>query len=178
MYEIDEVNEWSFGIPSTTLPKSFSSHFGRNRSAEISESEFHQLIGIRDYSQNLRMHFRNRLQIRISERDVESLIDAKDALKSIGLSIIDRQLELTRGNIIDLLCQDERGDLVVVELKKRSPNETIGQIAGYMTDVREQRAKASQKVRGLILAMDIDDQLIRAVRAVDIDLALYQLIFD
>lgn len=177
VYSIDEINEWSFGIPQSTLPPRIAKHVGRNPSEQISEAEFNQLLGIRDYAQNLRLNYRNRLTIHVSEREVETLIDAKNALASIGLTIVDRQLELTSGNIIDLLCQDAKGDLFVVELKKQGPNETIGQLAGYITDVREHRAKPTQKVRGIILALDVDDQLIRAARAVDFEVLLYQLAF-
>ena len=177
-YNIDEVNEWSFKLPQSTLPKTLRAHFGRTACVKIDEAKYHQLVGIRDYAERLRLNYRHRLKLRVSERDIESLIDAKNALKPLGLSIIDRQLELTPGNIIDLLCQDEKGDLVVVELKKHSPNETIGQLAGYVTDVREHLAKPTQKVRGLILALDVDEQLIRAARAIDFEIMLYQLTFD
>jgi hypothetical protein len=35
--------------------------------------------------------------------------------------------------------------------------------------------KASQKVKGIILAFDVDEQLIKAARAVDFDVILYQI---
>jgi RecB family endonuclease NucS len=93
----------------------------------------------------------------------------------LNLEIVERQLEVVPGNVIDLLCQDQRGDLVVVELKKASANETIGQLARYVTDVREHRAKQGQKVRGVILSLDIDEQLVKAARGVDFDVVLCQL---
>ena len=86
-------------------------------------------------------------------------------------------MNLTTDIVIDMLCVDAKGDYVVVELKKYSANKTIGQLARYITDVRENRAKAGQKVRGLILALDIDEQLIKAARAVDFEVVLYQLTF-
>jgi RecB family endonuclease NucS len=113
--------------------------------------------------------------VNISERDLENLLDTKNALRDIGLKIVDRQLEITPGNIIDLLCKDTRGDYVVVELKKHSANKTIGQLARYVTDVRDHRAKAGQKVMGIILALDVDEQLIKAARGVDFEVVLYQL---
>ena len=103
------------------------------------------------------------------------MLDVKNPLRSIGLEIVDRQLTVTPGNIIDLLCKDAKGDYVVVELKKRSANETIGQLARYVTDVKENIANAGQKVKGLILTLDVDEQLIKAARGVDFDVVLYQL---
>jgi RecB family endonuclease NucS len=78
---------------------------------------------------------------------------------------------LAPGNRIDFLCRDQRGDLVVVELKKRGADQTIGQLARYITDVRELKTKSGQKVRGVVLAQSVDEQLIKAARAIDIDVA-------
>ncbi len=105
------------------------------------------------------------------------MIDSKNALRQLGLEIIERQFVVTPGNIIDLLCKDSRGDLVVVELKKDSANKTIGQLARYVTDVREAKATSTQRVKGLILTLDIDEQLVKAARGVDFDVALCQITF-
>jgi RecB family endonuclease NucS len=125
--------------------------------------------------QNLKLNYKNRLTIGVTEAEVERLLDAKNALRSIGLEIVERQQEYSVGNKVDILCKDFKNDLVVVELKKHGPNETIGQLARYVTDVRERVAKPSQKVRGLILAFDVDEQLIKAARGVDFDVMLYQI---
>jgi len=176
-YEIDEVNEWDFHVHQHLLPTRYTNLLSRSPSTDISEEIFFELLGIRNFTQNLRLNYRNRLPIYVSEKDVENLLDTKNALKSIGLEIIERQQEVTPGNRIDLLCKDARGDLVVVELKKHSPNKTIGQLARYVTDVNENVAKPGQKVRGLILAFDVDEQLIKAARGVDFEVVLYQISF-
>jgi hypothetical protein len=176
-YDIGEVNEWDFPLQQHTLPKKYTEQLSRSPSTEISEHDFFELLGIRNFIQNLRLNYKHRLPLRISEADVETLIDSKNALREIGYEIIERQLEFTPGNRIDLLCKDSKGDLVVVELKKGSANQTIGQLARYVTDVREHYAKTTQRVRGLILALEIDEQLVKAARGADFEVALCQLIF-
>ena len=64
---------------------------------------------------------------------------------------------------------------MVVELKKGTANQTVGQLARYVTDVREKRAKSTQKVRGLILTLAVDEQLVKAARGVDFEVVLCQL---
>jgi len=174
-YEIDEINEWDFPIHQHTLPIEYTNLLSRSPSTDVREQTYFELLGIRNFTQNLKLNYKNRLHIGVSEAEVENLLDAKNALRSIGLEIVERQKEYSVGNKIDMLCKDSKDDLVVVELKKHGPNETIGQLARYVTDVREHAAKPSQKVRGLILAFDVDEQLIKAARGVDFEVMLYQI---
>lgn len=176
-YPIDKIDEWDFQIDQHTLPPKYTKQLSRSTSTKISETDFYELLGIRNFAQNLRLNYKKRLVLHVSELELESLIDSKNALIDLGLEIIDRQCEVTPGNRIDLLCKDQRGDLVVVELKKGSANQTIGQLARYVTDVRETRAKSTQKVRGIVLALEIDEQLVKAARGVDFDVVLCQLAF-
>jgi Holliday junction resolvase-like predicted endonuclease len=179
-YRVADIVEWDYPVDEWTLPVKYREQLARYRRSgyvPLSESDFHELLGIRNFTQNLRLNYRNRLALPVSEKDIENLIDSKNALRKVGLEVLDRQCSFSPGNIIDLLCQDERGDLVVVELKRGSANEVIGQLARYITDVREHRAKATQKVRGLILTLEVDEQLVKAARAVDFDVVLCQLTF-
>ncbi len=176
-YEIDEISEWDFPVDQHSLPSKYTEQLSRSPSTEISESDYWELIGIRNFTQNLRLNYKNVLGLNVSEREVESLIDSKNALADLGLNILERQYELSPGNVIDLLCQDRRGDLVVVELKKGTANQTVGQLARYVTDVREKRARSTQKARGLILTLDVDEQLVKASRGVDFEVVLCQLRF-
>jgi RecB family endonuclease NucS len=67
---------------------------------------------------------------------------------------------------------------VVVELKKDKANQTIGQLARYVADIRETKATSTQRVRGLILALDVDEQLVKAARGADFDVFLCQITFE
>ena len=79
---------------------------------------------------------------------------------------------------IDILANDKNGDLVVIELKvSRGPDRTLGQIQYYLGWVKQNIAKDSQKVRGIIIASDIDDELQMACSVTDIDLGEYSISF-
>ena len=61
---------------------------------------------------------------------------------------------------IDVLALDKSGDLVVIELKvSRAYDRVLGQIQHYMGWVRKNIAGESQKVRGIIIASDISEDL-------------------
>lgn len=176
-YAIGDVYEWEFPVQLHSLPTKYTQQLPkRNPVVEISERDFFELLGIRNFTQNLRLNYHRQLHLAISEAEVEKLIDSKNALRTRGLEIIERQREFVPGNRIDLLCKDPKGDLVVVELKKGSANQTIGQLARYITDVREHYASPTQRVTGLILALDVDEQLVKAARAVDFEVVLCQLV--
>lgn len=81
---------------------------------------------------------------------------------------------------IDLLCEDvDKGDLVIIELKKGRPSdEVIGQLARYMGWVREKLAE-SRNVRGIVLAPDFDAKMRYAARAIPgVELLRYEVRFE
>ena len=66
----------------------------------------------------------------------------------------------------DLICEDEKGNYVVLELKigKASDN-AVGQILRYIGYIREKWAvKENKEVKGIILSPDYDEQLRLAAR--------------
>ena len=79
---------------------------------------------------------------------------------------------------IDILANDKNGDLVVIELKvSRGPDRTLGQIQYYLAWVKQNIAKDSQKVRGIIIASEINEDLQMACSVTDIDLREYSISF-
>ncbi|MFC1678698.1 endonuclease NucS domain-containing protein [Elusimicrobiota bacterium] len=175
-YELSLISEWDFPVDEHSLPDQYTDLLSRSPTTLIDQKTYFELIGIKNFTQNLRFGYKNKLNVKLSENDLENILDsAQNPLKSIGLQIVERQKELSRGNIIDLICKDGRGDLVVIELKKRGANSTVGQLARYLTDVREKMAKPTQRTRGLILSFEIDEQLIKAARGADFDVMLYQI---
>jgi RecB family endonuclease NucS len=72
-----------------------------------------------------------------------------------------RQYVIPGHGRIDLLTEDaETNDLVVIELKKDESHENVvGQIAMYMTWVRENLAKENQKVVGIICVFSASPKL-------------------
>jgi hypothetical protein len=81
---------------------------------------------------------------------------------------------------IDFLCVDKgTGDFVVLELKRgRSSDSTIGQVLRYMGWVSENLAKPGQRVRGIIIAKDVDEALRFAAKGtVDVSILIYKVDF-
>ena len=52
------------------------------------------------------------------EKRLEEWLDQDISMLADNLMVIGRQLETDFGGIIDLLCMDDSGDLVIVELKR------------------------------------------------------------
>lgn len=67
---------------------------------------------------------------------------------------------------MDFLCLDNNNNYVVLELKKRGTDQTVGQICRYMGWVLENLAEENQKVLGLIVLEDKDVKLEYALKIV------------
>lgn len=79
---------------------------------------------------------------------------------------------------IDMLLRTPNGDLVVLELKRRADDQTVGQICRYYGWVKEHLCPPNQRVFGLILAQEVSESLRYALRAVASDIRVRQLHFD
>lgn len=72
------------------------------------------------------------------EERIESWLEKDISIISGDLLVIGRQIETDFGGIIDLLCIDPDGDLVIVELKRdRTPREITAQILDYGSWVKD-----------------------------------------
>lgn len=107
------------------------------------------------------------------ERDMQIALRRSIGALEDGLTIIDDGIE--RGVLsgyIDILCRDDAGRLVVVELKAgKADSRVIGQTLGYMGDLLEE--EATENVRGIIVAHDFDQRTKSAAKAVP-SLSLYR----
>lgn len=118
-------------------------------------------------------------QIVILEKGLEEAI--KPNLKKLGLKLAskDIQQQFPMGVGVgrsDLICTNENGDLVVIELKRgMTSDETIGQVLRYVGWIKENIAEEGQKVHGWIVAGDYDEQLRLAASAAQIRLLLVRL---
>ena len=81
------------------------------------------------------------------------------------------------GRFIDILAVDANNDLTVIELKvSRGYDRVVGQLMRYMAWIAVNQAEPSQKVRGIIVAREISEDLLLACRLVeDIQLFEYEL---
>jgi len=67
---------------------------------------------------------------------------------------------------IDLLLRNNAGDIIVVELKRKGIDETVGQICRYVGWVEEHLLKDNKKVYGVIIAQIIDEKLRYAIKPI------------
>lgn len=68
--------------------------------------------------------------------------------------------------IMDFLCLDKSDNFVVIELKRKSTDETLAQLCRYMGWVKENLAKKGQTVYGLIISESKDIRLEYAIKVV------------
>lgn len=68
--------------------------------------------------------------------------------------------------IMDILAVDEKGNFVVIEIKRQATDKTIGQILRYMGWTQEELCKDGQKVTGLIVAERKDIHLEFALKVI------------
>jgi hypothetical protein len=67
------------------------------------------------------------------------------------------------GRFIDILAVSSEGDFVVIELKvSRGYDRVVGQLLRYMAWIGKYQAKPGQKVRGVIVAREISEDLLLA----------------
>jgi hypothetical protein len=81
------------------------------------------------------------------------------------------------GRYIDILAVDKQNSLVVVELKvSKGYDRVVGQVLRYMGWIKEFLAEDKQKVRGIIIAREISQDVILAASLVpSLELFEYQL---
>lgn len=81
------------------------------------------------------------------EKRLEDWIASDISIISPNLLVIGRQVETSYGGYIDLLCMDENGDLVIVELKRdKSPREITAQVLDYASWVTSLTVDQVQKI--------------------------------
>lgn len=93
--------------------------------------------------------------------------------------IVGQQFPSDTGPIDILAISKDKKTLLVVELKKgRVSDNVVGQIQRYMGYVKEELAEANQQVRGVIIALEDDIRIKRALAvAQNIDFYRYQVSF-
>ena len=81
------------------------------------------------------------------EERLEKWIASDISIIASNLLVISRQLETDYGGIIDLLCIDEKGDLVIIELKRdKTPREITAQVIDYASWVKNLSPERIQNI--------------------------------
>ena len=117
------------------------------------------------------------------ERDLQRTLRQNIAQLEPGLRIIDDGHERRcAAGLIDILCEDAGGALVVIELKPGfAKDAALGQLLGYMGALKREMAdgeQAERSVRGILVAKEFDDRVRYASLAVPkLRLMSYQIQF-
>ncbi len=122
----------------------------------------------------------NKNIVAISEKEFKSVLVDEKILEDFlerhikelekGLKLIRRQYPTISGPI-DLLAIDNKGRMVVIELKKnRVSDKVIGQVARYVSFLEREQNK---EVRAIIIGKKIDDNIKLAVNVLKFQTDLY-----
>ena len=108
------------------------------------------------------------------ERDLQAELAAAPAALGEELTLVKREWTTEVGPV-DLLCRDEDGGWVAVEIKRIGTIDAVEQLTRYLGFIREDPAKAA--CRGILAAQKLKPQAIaladsRGIRCVEVDLAL------
>ena len=111
------------------------------------------------------------------ERDMQAALRRSIEQLELGMEIIDDGVEHSvSSGFIDITALDEKGRIVVIELKKGTARrDAVAQILSYMGDIAEED---DAEVRGILVAADFDNKARAAARMVPtLSLRSYRIIF-
>jgi endonuclease len=108
------------------------------------------------------------------ERDLQALVAAAPSALGEELTLIKREWPTEVGPV-DLMCKDNEGEWVAVEIKRIGTIEAVEQLTRYLDFIRADSAKAG--CRGVLAAQTIKPQAIalaesRNIRCVEVDVAI------
>src|SRR5438067_7042102 len=108
------------------------------------------------------------------ERDLQLLLAGDPRALEDGLRLEKREWPTDVGPV-DLMCRDEDGAWVAVEIKRIGTIEAVEQLTRYLGFIREDPAKAA--CRGILAAQKFKPQAVtlaesRGIRCAEVDLAL------
>jgi endonuclease len=108
------------------------------------------------------------------ERDLQLELAAAPTALGEELTLVKREWTTEVGPV-DLMCRDEDGEWVAVEIKRIGTIDAVEQLTRYLGFIREDPAKAA--CRGILAAQKLTPQAIalaesRGIRCVEVDLAV------
>jgi RecB family endonuclease NucS len=108
------------------------------------------------------------------ERDLQEELAAAPAALGEELTLVKREWSTEVGPV-DLMCRDEDGAWVAVEIKRMGTIEAVEQLTRYLAFIREDPAKSA--CRGILAAQKLKPQAVtlaesRGIRCVEVDLAV------
>ncbi len=116
------------------------------------------------------------------EKDLQNFLAKNLHLVETGLRLYEDEgikgIEFpVGGRFIDILALDRNNNYLIIELKvSKGYDRVVGQLLRYMTWIKKNHAEEGQKVRGVIVARNISEDLLLACSELpDIQLFEYQL---
>jgi RecB family endonuclease NucS len=108
------------------------------------------------------------------ERDLQEALAAMPHALGEELVLVRREWQTEVGPV-DLMCRDEAGEWVAVEIKRVGTIEAVEQLTRYLDFIRRDRAKRG--CRGILAAQRLKPQAValaeaRGLRCVEVDLAV------
>ena len=108
------------------------------------------------------------------ERDLQEELAASPCTLGEELTLVKREWSTEVGPV-DLMCRDDEGEWVAVEIKRVATIEAVEQLTRYLGFIRGDPAKSS--CRGILAAQRLKPQAVtlaesRGIRCVEVDLAL------
>jgi RecB family endonuclease NucS len=108
------------------------------------------------------------------ERHLQEELAAAPSALGEELTLVKREWSTEVGPV-DLMCRDESGEWVAVEIKRIGTIEAVEQLTRYLGFIREDPAKAA--CRGILAAQKFKPQAVtlaesRGIRCAEVDLAL------
>ena len=116
------------------------------------------------------------------EKDLQNFLSRNLTVIESGLQLFEDE-EITGvecpagGRFIDILAVDRNNNFVIIELKvSRGYDRVVGQVLRYVNWIKKNLAEPNQRVRGIIIAREISEDLLLACEGLsNIDLFEYQL---
>jgi endonuclease len=108
------------------------------------------------------------------ERDLQLLLAAAPERVEPGLRLVRREWPTDVGPV-DLMCRDESGGWIAVEIKRIGTLDAVEQLSRYLDCIRADRSRA--QCRGILAAQQIKPQAValadqRGIATVEVDLAV------
>jgi RecB family endonuclease NucS len=107
------------------------------------------------------------------DRDLQLLLAAAPVSLGEELTLVKREWSTEVGPV-DLMCTDETGEWVAVEIKRIGTIDAVEQLTRYLAFIQQDPAKSS--CRGILAAQKLKPQAValaesRGIRCVEVDLA-------
>lgn len=177
-FPMDAVEIWPRPLPQNLILGDLSNQNFRARIVKITHDDDVRLRAAVEVYRRLGFGGED-VQVIALEKGLEEAVKA--SLKKLGLRLADEKVrqQFSMGVGVgrsDLICLDDGGDLVILELKRGlASDEAVGQVLRYVGWAQENLATEGQKVHGWIVAGDFDEHLRLAAKAARVKLVLIRI---